>query len=92
MQGIFEDYQLSFYIIQPPTPERVKYDIFDRVNRGGTRLTNQEMRNALYKGRSTVMLRELAVSSEFLKATGRGISSRRMKDQYIILRSIAFIC
>ncbi len=90
MQGIFEDYQLSFYIIQPPTPERVKYDIFDRVNRGGTRLTNQEMRNALYKGRSTVLLKELATSSEFLNATGKGISSKRMKDQYIILRSIAF--
>ena len=90
MQGIFEDYQLSFYIIQPPTPERVKYDIFDRVNRGGTRLTNQEMRNALYKGRSTVMLKELAASPVFLNATGGGISSKRMKDQYIILRSIAF--
>lgn len=90
MQGIFEDYQLSFYIIQPPTPERVKYDIFDRVNRGGTRLTNQEMRNALYKGRSTVLLKELATSSVFLNATGKGISSKRMKDQYIILRSIAF--
>ena len=90
MQGIFEDYQLSFYIIQPPTPERVKYDIFDRVNRGGTRLTNQEMRNALYKGRSTILLKELAVSSVFLNATGRGVSSKRMKDQYIILRSIAF--
>ena len=37
-----------FYIIQPPTPERVKYDIFDRVNRGGTPLNKQEMRNALY--------------------------------------------
>lgn len=90
MQGIFEDYQLSFYIIQPPTPERVKYDIFDRVNRGGTRLTNQEMRNALYKGHSTVMLKDLAASSVFLNATGRGISSKRMKDQYVILRSIAF--
>lgn len=90
MQGIFEDYQLSFYIIQPPTPERVKYDIFDRVNRGGTRLTNQEMRNALYKGHSTVMLKDLAASSVFLNATVRGISSKRMKDQYVILRSIAF--
>ena len=90
MQGIFEDYQLSFYIIQPPTPERVKYDIFDRVNRGGTRLTNQEMRNALYKGRSTKMLKELAASTSFLDATGKGISSQRMKDQYVILRSIAF--
>lgn len=90
MQGIFEDYQLFFYIIQPPTPERVKYDIFDRVNRGGTRLNNQEMRNALYRGRSTMMLKELASSSQFLHATGKGISSKRMKDQYVILRSIAF--
>ncbi len=90
MQGIFEDYQLFFYIIQPPTPERVKYDIFDRVNRGGTRLNNQEMRNALYKGRSTVMLKELATSPAFLKATGEGVSNKRMKDQYIILRAIAF--
>lgn len=90
MQGIFEDYQLSFYIIQPPTPERVKYDIFDRVNRGGTRLTNQEMRNALYIGRSTKLLKELSLSPFFLNATGRGISAKRMKDQYIILRSIAF--
>lgn len=90
MQGIFEDYQLFFYIIQPPTPERVKYDIFDRVNRGGTRLNNQEMRNALYRGRATMMLKELASSSQFLYATGKGISSKRMKDQYVILRSIAF--
>lgn len=90
MQGIFEDYQLFFYIIQPPTPERVKYDIFDRVNRGGTRLTNQEMRNALYRGRSTVLLKELATSPAFLDATGKGISSKRMKDQHVILRSLAF--
>lgn len=48
------------------------------------------MRNALYKGRSTVLLKELATSSVFLNATGKGISSKRMKDQYIILRSIAF--
>lgn len=90
MRGIFEDYQLSFYIIQPPTPERVKYDIFDRVNRGGTQLNSQEMRNALYIGNATKMLGDLANSKEFLEATGKGISPKRMKDQYVILRSIAF--
>lgn len=90
MQGIFEDYQLSFYIIQPPTPERVKYDIFDRVNRGGTQLNSQEMRSALYIGRSTKLLKALSQSSSFLDATDRGISAKRKKDQYIILRSIAF--
>lgn len=90
MQGIFEDSQMYFYIIQPPTPERVKYDIFDRVNRGGTRLTNQEMRNALYRGKSTRLISELSKSEEFLRATGHGISSKRQKDNYVVLRSISF--
>ncbi len=90
MQGIFEDSQMYFYIIQPPTPERVKYDIFDRVNRGGTRLTNQEMRNALYRGKSTRLISELSKSEEFLRATGHGISSKRQKDSYVVLRSISF--
>ena len=90
MRGVFEDYQLSFYIIQPPTPERVKYDIFDRVNRGGTQLNSQEMRNALYIGTSTKLIGELVNSQEFLDATGKGISPKRMKDQYVVLRSISF--
>lgn len=90
MQGIFEDSQMYFYIIQPPTPERVKYDIFDRVNRGGTRLTNQEMRNALYRGKSTRLISELSKSEEFLRATGHGISPKRQKDNYVVLRTISF--
>ena len=90
LQGIFEDYQISSYIIQPPTPERVKYDIFDRVNRGGTQLNNQEMRNALYQGRATELLNDLCKSTAFLKATGKGISTKRMKDKYVILRAISF--
>lgn len=91
LQGVFEDYQLFFYIIQPPTPERVKYDIFDRVNRGGTSLNKQEMRNALYRGRSTEMLDRLCGMPEFLLATGRSINKERMKDQYVVLRTIAFL-
>lgn len=90
MQGIFEDSQMYFYIIQPPTPERVKYDIFDRVNRGGTRLTNQEMRNALYRGKSTRLISELSKAEEFLRATGHGISPKRKKDNYVVLRTISF--
>lgn len=90
LQGVFEDYQLFFYIIQPPTSERVKYDIFDRVNRGGTKLNNQEMRNALYFGKATEMLKRLSSSKEFLEATDNGIAPKRMRDQYVILRTLAF--
>ena len=90
LQGIFEDYQLFFYIIQPPTSERVKYDIFDRVNRGGTKLSNQEMRNALYFGRATDMLCRIAKSKEYLDATSSGISPIRKKDEQVVLRTLAF--
>lgn len=89
-QARFEDYQLFCYVIQPPTSERIKYDIFDRVNRGGVQLNNQEMRNALYQGRSTQMLKELASYDSFLMATENGIDSSRMKDRYVILRLLSF--
>lgn len=85
-----ERYQLLVYVIEPPTPERVKYDIFDRVNRGGTQLNNQEMRNALYCGESTRLLQELSQLSSFLQATGGSIQPKRMRDQYVILRFLAF--
>lgn len=89
-QGIFEDYQILCYIIQPPTPERVKYDIFDRVNRGGTKLNSQEMRNALYHGEATSLIKSICESEYFLNATDNSISSTRMRDGYAALRSIAF--
>lgn len=85
-----ERYQISVYVIEPPTPERVKYDIFDRVNRGGTRLNNQEMRNALYIGQATDLLEALSKSKRFKKATGNGIKPTRMRDRYVILRFLAF--
>ncbi|MGG0153653.1 DUF262 domain-containing protein [Bacillus mycoides] len=89
-QADIEDFQLIAQIIKPPTPDRIKFDIFDRVNRGGTPLNNQEMRNALYQGQSTSLLKELALSSEFEKATRNSIKSDRMKDRYLILRAISF--
>lgn len=90
MQGLFEDFQLYFYIIQPPTPERIKYDIFDRVNRGGSRLNNQEMRNALYQGPATRLIADICDSNEFKAATDKGISTTRMRDRYAALRVLAF--
>lgn len=85
-----EDFQLIIQIIKYPTPDRVRFDIFDRVNRGGTPLNNQEMRNALYQGKSTKLLCSLASGDDFKKATGYSVRSGRMKDRYIILRAISF--
>lgn len=86
-----EDYQLIIQVIKHPTPDRVRFDLFDRVNRGGTPLNKQEMRNALYQGNSTVLLQKIAESEAFKNATGYSVSNKRMKDTYIILRAIAFM-
>lgn len=89
-QSKLEDYQLITQIIKPPTPDSVIFNVFDRVNRGGTPLNNQEMRNALYQGNSTKLLDNIAKSEEFKEATGKSLKSKRMKDKYLILRAIAF--
>lgn len=90
LKTIFEDYQLVAQVIKPPTSDRVKFDIFDRVNRGGTQLNKQEMRNALYQGKSTKLLNELSEFEYFKKATAYSINSNTMKDRYLILRFLAF--
>ena len=89
-QSKIEDYQLIIQIIKPTTPDSIKFNIFDRVNRGGTPLNNQEMRNALYQGRSTDLLKKLSRNKKFKMATDNGIKENRMKDKYLILRAIAF--
>lgn len=84
-----EDFQLITQVIKPPTPDRIKFDIFDRVNRGGTALNNQEMRNALYQGKSTKLLKDLSSMNVFKESTDRALSFKRMRDSYVILRFLA---
>lgn len=91
VQSQIEDYQIQAHVIQPPTPDRIKFDIFDRVNRAGTQLNKQEIRNALYQGKSTRLLNELVAMDVFREATdGAFVYNPRMKDRYIVLRYLAF--
>lgn len=89
-QSKIEDFALTLHVIKPPTSDQVTFDLFDRVNRSGTRLNNQEMRNALYQGHVTKMLKELAQSEEFKMVIGGEEVSKRMKDRYMILRFLSF--
>lgn len=89
IRGKIEDVNLVLHIIKEPTPERLTYDLFDRVNRGGTRLNNQEMRNAIYQGSSTKFLNTLSKLDVFRSVTSN-IPSHRMKDRYLILRTLSF--
>lgn len=85
-----EDKMLPFYELSFDTPMAIVYDIFNRINTGGTKLERQEIRNCIYIGQSTQLLKKLASNKIFRRAINDGISSNRMKDREAILRCIAF--
>ncbi|HDR2408772.1 MULTISPECIES: DUF262 domain-containing protein [Enterobacter cloacae complex] len=82
--------ELSFTIIEPGTPENVKRNIFRRINTGGMRLSEQEIRNALYQGRATKLLKEMVSNPYYLKVTGGTVKDNRMAGRELILRFVAF--
>lgn len=91
MQNRINETEFTFTIINPGTPEEVKRNIFKRINTGGEGLKPQEIRNALYAGKSTELLKTLATSTAFTKTTTSSVRSNRMESYEVVLRGIAFI-
>jgi hypothetical protein len=89
-QTRIEDKKLNIYLIKPSVPLKVVYDIFNRINTGGTKLERQEVRNCIFSGKSTKLLKQLSEKEYFRKAIDNGVSPERMKDREVILRYLAF--
>lgn len=97
----FRSTQIVVHVIEPQTPDEVKYDIFNRVNTLGSPLSAQEIRHAMSGDRSRTFIGELAESTEFDAATEYqywkklpdGSSARdssRMANRELVLRFCAF--
>ncbi|MFJ4869505.1 DUF262 domain-containing protein [Streptomyces sp. NPDC088757] len=82
--------QLTVHILQQGTPEKVKYNVFSRINTGGVPLTPQELRHALVSGPIRAFLADLAEDPAFGEATRWSVSNRRMADREMVLRFLAF--
>ncbi len=89
LQNRFEDCNLILYSIDSKVPERARLDIFERVN-GGEPLTRQQMRNSLYMGPGTEFLRKEAEKDLFIRATGRSLDWKTMRDREFVNRYCAF--
>ena len=83
--------QFVAHVIDPQTPYRVKFDIFRRINTGGSPLSAQEIRHCMSGARSRQFLKELATDVSFSTATGSTLTGHpRMADREVALRFVGF--
>lgn len=90
LQTRLEETEIVLHLIRHGTPEKVKFNIFARINTGGSPLSPQELRHALLPGQARDLLAELASSEEFRAATLGTVRSLRMADREMALRFAAF--
>lgn len=83
--------QIVVHVIDPTTPAAVIYNIFKRINTGGSPLNSQEIRHCMSKPRSRDFLKRCTHLPEFNRATGGALKDHmRMNDQEMTLRFCAF--
>lgn len=82
--------KITLNTLRKNTPTNVKYVLFQRINTAGVPLNQQEMRNALYQGAATHLLKGMVALPSFKQATGNRVSSKRMTDCDFANRFLAF--
>lgn len=91
LQRRINNAQIVVHVIDPTTPPGVKYDIFKRINTGGSPLNSQEIRHCMSKDRSRGFLKRCTQSDEFYQVTGGSLWNHvRMDDREVALRFCAF--
>ena len=83
--------QFVAHVIDPQTPYQVKFNIFRRINTGGSPLNGQEIRHCMSGKQSRDFLKKLAADRSFSTATGWALHNHpRMADREVVLRFVGF--
>lgn len=77
-------------LLEKGTPDDVKYILFKRLNTGGITLSPQEIRNAVFIGKTIDIVKEMSEYPEFLSATQNKIPTLRKQSMDFISRFVAF--
>lgn len=90
LRNRIESTNIVAYVINPGTPDAVKFNIFKRINKIGKQRNREELRDAFFQGSVSKCIAELAESSEFQQATHKLMSKKGMADRELVCRYFAF--
>lgn len=90
LQRAFRRYGVNIVKIGAGSNPNVKFEIFERLNTGAVTLSEQELRNCIYRGSLNDLLRRLADYDKFKLCIGTAKPLERMLDVELVLRFCAF--
>ncbi len=88
-KSILDNGSLRIILITKESHPEMKYDVFMRLNRGSVKLTEQELRNCLYRGNLNDMIKDLRNNQQLLNILKLDKPHKRMDDAELILRYFA---
>jgi hypothetical protein len=77
-------------VIQRESHPDIRFDVFERLNQGGVRLTPQELRNSNYRGDLNGIIKSLCTDERFQSIRRVNEVDSRMGDAEMVLRFFAF--
>lgn len=90
LQEKIDSYPIRIVKVLKESHPDIKFDIFERLNRGSVKLSDQELRNCIYRGKFNYMLKIFARNQDFLQIQNLKEPHKRMKDAERVLRFLAF--
>lgn len=86
----FGQTQIMCFVIDYRSPNKLKFDLFRRLNTGGKPLNNQEIRNCLSRPDLRKTLKLMVGTQAFKNATDGSVKDSRMEAQEAALRFLCF--
>ncbi|MDE5814257.1 MAG: DUF262 domain-containing protein, partial [Muribaculaceae bacterium] len=86
----FNQIQIGCFVIDYRSPDRLKFDLFRRLNTGGKPLNRPEIRNCLTRSEVQKRLKLMWDSDAFKKATDYGVKNNRMQASDLVMRYLFF--
>ena len=90
LQRQIETHTLRAVVITNKSHPDIQFDVFERLNTNTMPLNAQELRNCIYRGNLNNLLGVLVKYKPWLQILGRRNPDKRLRDEELILRFIAF--